>query len=68
MAKVWKQILIVILVIACLVNIMLKLTTKVRISDEIKLSANHFKENVQNTITNVGNTIQDKVEEALNVK
>lgn len=44
MARIWKKIGLFILIIACLFNIISKLTTKVKVSDEISASADYVKE------------------------
>lgn len=43
MAKIWKQLGFFILIVACLFNIVLKLTTKVSFNDEMRLSADYVK-------------------------
>lgn len=43
MAKIWKQLGLLILIIACLFNIITKLTTKVSFNDELQLSADYVK-------------------------
>lgn len=47
MSKIWKKLGLVILIIACLFNIVSKLTTKVSLSDEISASADYVKELVE---------------------
>lgn len=44
LAKVWKKVGLFILIVACLFNIVLKLTTKVALSDELAASADYVKE------------------------
>lgn len=44
MAKIWKKLGLLILIIACLFNIVSKLTTKVSLNDEISASADYVKE------------------------
>ena len=43
MSKIWKQLLLFILIVACLFNIITKLTTKVSFNDEMRLSADYVK-------------------------
>ena len=43
MSKIWKQLGLIILIVACLFNIMTKITTKVSFGDEMKLSADYVK-------------------------
>ena len=42
-AKIWKKILLAVLIIACLFNIINKLIKKVSFNDEIKSSAEYVK-------------------------
>jgi len=44
LAKIWKKIGLLILIIACLFNIVYKLTTRVTFSDEITASAEYVRE------------------------
>ena len=54
MSKIWKQLLLFILIVACLFNIITKLTTKVSFNDEMRLSADYVKtiDENQKTIQN----------------
>ena len=46
-AKVWKKLLFLILIIACLFNIVIKLVNKTSIEQELKASANYI-ESIEN--------------------
>ncbi len=39
LAKYWKKIGLVILILACIINVMIKLVNKVSLNDELKASA-----------------------------
>jgi uncharacterized membrane protein (DUF106 family) len=47
LAKYWKKILFVILIIACLINIMSKLVNKVSLNTELKESAQYLYQEYQ---------------------
>lgn len=49
MAKIWKKLGLFILIVACLFNIISKLTTKVSFNDELRLSADYVK-TVENNV------------------
>ncbi len=49
MAKIWKKLGLFILIVACLFNIISKLTTKISFNDELQLSADYVK-TVENNI------------------
>lgn len=42
LAKYWKKILILILIIACIINVMSKLVNKVALNDELKASVQYL--------------------------
>ena len=42
LAKYWKKIGILILIIACIINVMLKLVNKVALNDELKASVQYL--------------------------
>lgn len=43
MARIWKQLCLFILIVACLFNVISKLTTKISFNDEMQLSADYVK-------------------------
>ena len=43
MAKIWKKLGLFILIVACLFNIISKLTTKISFNEELKMSADYVK-------------------------
>ena len=47
MSKIWKQLLLFILIVACLFNIITKLTTKVSFNDEIYITNMRHKSAIQ---------------------
>ena len=51
LAKIWKKVGLFILIVACLFNIVSKLTTRVTFSDEISASADYVKEMVVESFT-----------------
>ena len=57
MAKLWKKIGMAIVIIACIVNVTNKLSTKVAFSDELKTSAKYMN-NINQNITEQTNTIE----------
>jgi len=42
LAKYWKKIGLIILIVACLINVMSKLVNKVSLNDELKASAQYI--------------------------
>ena len=48
MSKIWKKIGMFILIVACLFNIMIKLTTKVSLSEEVRMSSDYVKTITEN--------------------
>ena len=55
LSKIWKQVLIIIVLIACLFNLVAKLATKVSFDDEMKAVTEYVKETEkeENTSSNV---------------
>ena len=50
-AKIWKKLLLFILIIACLFNIVIKLVTKSSLEQELQSSAVYVEETMQNEIS-----------------
>lgn len=51
LARIWKKLGLFILIVACLFNIVSKLTTRVTFSDEITASTEYVREVVVNSFT-----------------
>lgn len=68
--KIWKKILILILIIACLVNIIKKLVQRESLKAEIESTLNYFSkqnETTQNSMPQQNNTLsRSKIEETQN--
>ena len=56
-SKVWKKLLFIILVIACLFNITLKLVQRNSFKDELQSSAQYVQDLEQNEATETTNTL-----------
>ena len=56
-SKVWKKLLFIILIIACLFNITLKLVQRNSFKDELQSSAQYVKDLEQNEATETNNTL-----------
>ena len=65
LGKIWKKIGLLILIVACLFNIVSKLTTRVKFSDELSASAEYVRELVVDSFSqgknaNTGNYVVSK--------
>lgn len=56
-SKVWKKLLFIILIIACLFNITLKLVQRNSFKDELQSSAQYVQDLEQNEATETNNTL-----------
>lgn len=62
MAKIWKKLLLIITIIACIVNVMMKLMQKISFADQVQSSADY----VRTVSENEENIVENKVENVAN--